>query len=233
MAPFAEGPVARLRVPGASTTVVSDSAAAGADAEAEAAESPETAVADAAAAESVADAAAAESVGAAAFAEDALAMIELASEGEMVVVETSVLLPFELLLLSLEPAARASCERSCFWVSMKAMAGPARTAWVARSRTLLFRGWLSEVMKRPTGPSTPWGTMHWSSGREMEVGMPPTSIWQNRVEVCVANVEPNGPSETEQTMTYVNGAVDSRRRERQERAGLYSTGVRDGERLVG
>ena len=100
-----------MRVPGASTTVVSDSAAAGADAEAEAAESPETAVADAAAAESVADAAAAESVGAAAFAEDALAMIELASEGEMVVVETSVLLPFELLLLSLEPAARAAADK--------------------------------------------------------------------------------------------------------------------------
>ena len=88
---------------------------------------------------------------------------------------------FALLLLPLLPdAARASWERSCFWVSMKAMVGPARTAWFARSRTLLLRGCMSLVTKSATGPSIPSGTMHWSNGRGMDVGMPPTSIWQNR-----------------------------------------------------
>ena len=99
---------------------------------------------------------------------DALAMIEVASDGEMVVVLESV--------LPLAEPARTSWLRSCFCVSMNTIVGPARTAWVARSRTLLLRGCMSLVMKMATGPSMPWGTMHWSKGNEMEVAMPPTSI---------------------------------------------------------
>ena len=101
---------------------------------------------------------------------EALEMMELASGGVMVVV-----LELELPLLE---AARASSPSSCFWVSMKAMVGPARTAWFARSRTLLFRGCPvgSSVMKMPTGPSIPSGTMHCERGSAIAVGRPPTSI---------------------------------------------------------
>ena len=165
-----------MRVPGEATTVLSLSAVVGA---ANAALSLALAVADADAAfdpsvtlavvlETAIDVA----LPAETAAEEADAMIELASEGEMVVVEVELL----ALLPELPDAARTRWERTWVCVSMNAIVGPARTAWVARSRTLLLRGCMSLVMKMATGPSMPWGTMHWSKGNEMEVAMPPTSI---------------------------------------------------------
>jgi hypothetical protein len=64
--------------------------------------------------------------------------------------------------------------------SMKVIIGPAMTVWFARSRTLLFRGWLSAVIQMATGPDMPDGIEHWSMGCETETGMPPAMIWQNR-----------------------------------------------------
>ena len=173
-------PVWRLRVPGDATIVLSDSVTVLlADAAlADAVEDASVAAADDALSVTDADAAfdpsltPAVPVDAAAEAADALAMIELASAGEMVVVEV------ELLLLELLDAARTSCERTCCWVSMNAMVGPATTGWSARSTASPFSGCWSAVMKMPTGPSMPSGTTHWSNGSEIDMAAPPTSIWQ-------------------------------------------------------
>lgn len=166
IAPPLLGPVSRFRVPGESTMVLSDSWVFDEfddDDDDEEEEEEEDSV------DWDEDALPVTEAVAVAEAADALARMDVASDGEIVV----VLAP-ELLLL-LEPAS-TSWLRSCFWVSMNAIVGPARTAWVARSRTLLLSGCMSLVMKRPTGPSMPWGTMHWSNGSGMEVAMPPMSI---------------------------------------------------------
>jgi len=66
---------------------------------------------------------------------------------------------------------------------MNAIVGPA-TSWAeARSRTLLINGWPSEVMKIATGPLIPGGTTQLLNGRAMEVGWPPSIIWQKRLSV--------------------------------------------------
>ena len=165
-------------MPGEATTVLSLSAVVGA---ADAALSLALAVADADAAfdPSVTLAVALETaidvaLPAETAAEEADAMIELASEGEMVVVEVELL----ALLPELPDAARTSWERTWVCVSMNAIAGPATTGWPARLTASPLRGWSSAVIKRPTGPSMPSGTTHWSMGSEMVMGMPPTSIWQ-------------------------------------------------------
>lgn len=75
---------------------------------------------------------------------------------------------------------RTSEPRVWGWVSMNAIVGPA-TIWdEARSRTLLTNGWPSEVMKMATGPLIPGGTTQLLNGRAVELGWPPSNIWQKR-----------------------------------------------------
>jgi len=114
------------------------------------------------------------SVGADAAAVDAtLAMIEDAWSFEMVVVME--------LESALDVPVRMSWPRSSGDESMNAIVGPAMSWVVARSRTLLMRGSLSDVMKIATGPLTPSGTMHSFNARGIEKGLPPIIIWQNRL----------------------------------------------------
>jgi len=114
------------------------------------------------------------SVGADATAVDAaLAMIEDAWSFEMVVVME--------LESALDVPVRTSWPRSSGDESMNAIVGPAISWVVARSRTLLMRGSLSDVMKIATGPLTPSGTMHSLNARGIEKGLPPIIIWQNRL----------------------------------------------------
>ena len=136
------------------------------------------AVEAAADAESVADADNADPVTeAVAVAADALLMMALACEGLIVVVESTELLL--LLLPLLLPVLRTRLLSSSGLLSMNAMVGPATILSVAWSRALLFRGWLSDVMKIATGPVRLAGTLHWLRGSEIEKGKPPAIIWQN------------------------------------------------------
>jgi len=109
--------------------------------------------------------------------ESAEATIAEASAGEIVAVL--------VLTAALFPPRRASWPSIWGCVSMKAIAGPATSCVVARSRTLLIRGWPSEVMKIATGPLMPGGTTQLSNGRGMEKGWPPSIIWQKSFEVSL------------------------------------------------
>lgn len=115
--------------------------------------------------------------------------MEVEAEFEL---EPLELLPLEEPLLELEPLElellppltlppRASWPSIWGWVSMKAMVGPATSWVVARSRTLLMRGCLSEVIQIPTGPLMPLGTTQSLNGRVSEKGAPPSIIWQKSV----------------------------------------------------
>jgi hypothetical protein len=75
-------------------------------------------------------------------------------------------------------AARTIPLSVCCIVSIKAIVGPATILSCARSTTSLRSAWLSLVIQMATGPSIPFGTMHWLNGREIEKGRPPASIWQ-------------------------------------------------------
>lgn len=115
------------------------------------------------------------SVGADPAAVDArLALIEDASSLEMVEVMELVS------ALDVPVPVRMSWPSNSGDESMKAIVGPAMSWVVARSRTLLMRGSLSDVMKIATGPLTPSGTMHSLNAKGMEKGLPPIIIWQNR-----------------------------------------------------
>lgn len=116
--------------------------------------------------------------------EETLAMMAEASAGEIVVVLVEVLaeaitVELPLLLEDVTPPFRTSWPSAWGWVSMKAIVGPATNWDEARSRTLLRRGWLSDVIQIATGPLIPSGTMHWLIGREIDIGVPPNIIWQN------------------------------------------------------
>ena len=64
---------------------------------------------------------------------------------------------------------------------MKAMVGPATSCVVARSITLLSKGWPSDVMKIATGPLMPLGTTQLLKGSAMDEKAPPINIWQKNV----------------------------------------------------
>ena len=64
--------------------------------------------------------------------------------------------------------------------SMNAIVGPATIALLPRSRALLFSGCPSDVTQIATGPLMPGGTTQLSIGSAIDVGAPPTSIWQEK-----------------------------------------------------
>jgi len=108
---------------------------------------------------------------------DSLAMIELASAGEIVdVVVLAIPVP-------LPAPKRTNCPSNSVFESMKVIKGPAMSLSVACWTTLAAKGCSSEVMKIATGPLMPGGTTHWLYGKEIENARPPASIWQDNVSV--------------------------------------------------
>lgn len=114
----------------------------------------------------------------------ALDSMDCACAGVMVVVEVEVLAVALVLAVVLVAVPVRILElKGDGTLSINVMRGPASNCVVARSTTLLTRGWPSVVMKTATGPSMPGGTTHWLNGSGMAVAIPPTIIWQNNVLV--------------------------------------------------
>jgi len=109
--------------------------------------------------------------------EDAFDIIALAWAGEIVAVEVPFADPPDV-------PARTICPRTSCCESMNAIVGPATSCVVARSRTLLSKGWASDVIQITTGPLSPSGTTQLSKGSETENGNPPCIIWQNKPSVA-------------------------------------------------
>lgn len=101
------------------------------------------------------------------------AMMDEASSGEIVDVVVLEAPPFV-------PEVRTSWPSISGWLSTKMNAGPATCLVVSRSMTLLMSGFESLVTQTATGPLMPGGTLHWSRGRLMAKGAPPTIMLQKR-----------------------------------------------------